>query len=394
MKSGKSIVELARELERIQGAKRDFVVPTEQLTASVVPFHDVVDRAEEIRRASGGSTLAALETARAEKGRVMLGFENGADHRFGLNSHSASQLSGYTEIPKQYFDRIASENPKLLADNINHGLEKIARDARRAGKPESRMVRTLDGNVRGLLSSRYRILDSHDMLEAVFPVIADKGMEIVSSEVTEKRLFIKALSPKLQAEVKKGDVVQYGLTISTSDVGAGSVRVEPLIYRLVCMNGMISSTAIRKFHVGKNQAEDDIRELLSDKTRELSDAAFWAQVRDVVLGSMQPENFEREVDRLRVAANMPILNFDLPRVVELTMRATGLSGEGKKNSIIAALASGNEGAGLTMYGLINSITKAAQDDSFSYEESIEMERAGGSILELPKNQWSAIASVA
>jgi hypothetical protein len=254
------------------------------------------------------------------------------------------------------------------------------------------MVRTLDGNVRGLLSSRYRILDSHDMLEAVFPVIADKGMEVVASEVTERRLFIKALSPKLQAEVKKGDVVQYGLVISTSDVGAGSVRVEPLLFRLVCLNGMISSTAMRRFHVGKNQAEEDIRELLSDRTRELSDAAFWAQVRDVVLASMKPENFEREIDKLRVAANEEIKNFDLPRVVELTMRATGLTGESKSNSILAALASGNEGAGLTKWGLINAITRAAQSDEVGFEESIDMERAAGAVLELPKNQWSVIAS--
>lgn len=373
MKTGKSLVELATEVQRINESKRDFVVPTEKLKAEIGTSFD-----------SKGSKTE----------RPVLAFTNGTKHAFGLTGWAAGQLAGYTDIPKPYFDRIAGENAKLLADNVNHGLEKIARETRKSGRPDARMVRTLDGNVRGLLSSRYRILDSHDMLETVLPVMVDKGMDVVSSEVTEKRLFVKALSPKLQAEVKRGDVVQYGLTISTSDVGAGSVRVEPLIYRLVCLNGMIASTAIRKFHVGKNQAEDDIRELLSDKTRELSDAAFWAQVRDVVLGSMKPENFEKEVDRLRIAANEEIKNFDLPRVVELTMRATGISGEGKKNSIIAALASGNEGAGLTRWGLINSFTRAAQSEDLGYEESIEMERAAGSILELPKSAWSSIASVA
>lgn len=358
MKTGKSLVQLAQELTRINETKRDFVVPTEKLLAEA-----------------------------SDEG-LKLTFTNGVKHEFGLTSWAAGQLAGYADIPKQYFDRVSAENPQLMARNVNHGLERAAT----ARTLESRLVRTLDGNVRGLLSSRYRILDAHDMLETVFPVIAEKGMSVVSSEVTERRLFIKALSPNLQAEVKKGDVVQYGLVISTSDVGAGSVRVEPLLYRLVCENGLISSTAIRKFHVGKNQAEEDIRELLSDKTRELTDAAFWAQVRDVVLGSMRPENFEREIDRLRLAANEPIKNFDLPRVVELTMKATGLSGEGKKNSIVAALASGNEGAGLTKWGLINSFTRAAYAEENSYEEAIEIERAAGLILELPKNQWQYISS--
>ena len=322
MKTGKSLSQLAIELERIKSQARDFVVPTEKLTAEVISNPDV----------SGPANVDKLT----------IGFQNGEKHSFELNPWSATQLAGYTDIPKQYFDRIASENPQLAADSINHGLDRINKEAKRNRKPESRMLRTLDGKVRGLLSSRYRILDAHDMLEATLPVMLDNKMDIISSEITERRLFIKALSPNLKAEVKKGDVVQYGLVISTSDVGAGSVRVEPLIYRLVCLNGMISNTAIRKFHVGKNQAEDDIRELLSDKTRELSDAAFWAQVRDVVIGSMRSENFEKQVDMLRVAANEEIKNFDLPRVVELTMSATKISGEGKKNSILSALASSNE----------------------------------------------------
>lgn len=371
MKQGKSLVDLATELMRINKEKRDFMVPTEKLHAEVQP-----------------------RTSERTPERVVLSFKNGVDHQYGLNPWSSSQVAGYTDIPRAYLDRLAVEKPRLAADNINHGFEKLARTSRKAGAPESRLVRTIDGQVRGFLSSRYRVLDAHDMLESVFPVIQGKGMNVVSSEITERRLFIKALSPQLQTEVKKGDVVQYGLVISTSDVGAGSVRVEPLIYRLACLNGMISSSAIRRFHVGKNQAEDDIRELLSDKTRELSDAAFWAQVRDVVIGSMRPENFEREVDRLRVAANLEIKNFDLPRVVELTMRAVDVSGEARKNSIVAALASGNEGAGLTQWGLINAFTRAAQDDAIGYEESIELERAAGKILELPKKSWEHIAAVA
>lgn len=386
MKAGKSLVEMAQELQRIRDNAKDYVVPTERLQARVIDTPNP-------QYFNDGQAATKFEHDPMKK-EVVISFENGSTHDYRLTNWSAGQLAGYADIPKPYFDRIRSENPKLLADAVNHGLERAVSTAKKTGKPESRMVRTLDGRVRGLLSSKYRILDAHDMFEAVAPTMLNSGMEVVSSEITESRLFIKALSPKLQDEVKKGDVVQYGLTISTSDVGAGSVRVEPLIYRLVCMNGAIMSTAIRKFHVGRNQAEDDIRELLSDKTRELSDAAFWAEVRDVVIASMKPENFERQVDRLRVAANEEIKNFDLPRVVELTMKATGISGEHKKNSIIHALASGNEGAGMTRWGLINSFTRAAQDDGLSYEESIEMERAGGQILELSRKDWSHIAAVA
>lgn len=364
MKNGKSLVEMAQELSRIAETKKDYIVPVEKMQAVV------------------------------KNDKLAIEFENGHVNQYAVNNWSGSQLATFSDIPKAYFDRISAENPELAAKNVNHALSRIVDKAKSEKRTESRLIRTLDGNVRGIMSSKYRILDSHDMLEAVFPVMQEKGLNIVSSEITDKRLFIKALSPSLKTEVKQGDMVQYGLTISTSDVGAGSVRVEPLIYRLVCKNGLIMPSSIRKTHLGRNQSEDDVFELLSDRTKEMTDAAFWASVRDVVIASLKTENFEKEVDKLRVAANEEIKNFDLPRVVELTMKATGLNGDTKKNSILAALASGNEGAGLTRWGLINSFTRAAQDDAFNYEESIEMERAAGQILELAPNAWKTISTVA
>lgn len=357
MKQGKSLVELAQELTRIKETTKDYVVPT--------------------------ALLCMNESGNLE-------FTNGSKQEIALTNWSGGQLASYTDIPKPYYDRIKTENPALLADNVNHGLKHLAS----ANKKESRLVRLLDGNVRGLLSPRYRILDGYDLLENIFPEMHKNNLQVVSSELTEKRMYIKATSEKLTTEVKKGDVVQYGLTISTSDVGAGSLRVEPFIYRLVCSNGLIMSSSIRKAHLGRNMAGDGIEELLTDSTRELTDRAFWAQVKDVVTASMSKEFFESQVDQLRIAANEEIKNFDLPRVVELTMKATGLTGEQTKNSIVAALASGNEGAGLTRWGLINSFTRAAQDDAFDYESSVDLERAAGQILTLNRDQWKNIAAVA
>jgi hypothetical protein len=358
MKTGKSLTQLAQELERIRESAKDYVVPTAQL-------------------------------AMDESGKLRMGERTEA---LGLTNWSASQLATYTDIPKNYFDRIRAENPALLSRNVNHGLAKIANEAGTKAKPESRMLRTIDGNVRGFLSSRYRRLDSYDLLETVFPVMQSHQLTVESAELTERRLYIKATTARLQSEVKKGDVVQYGLVISTSDVGSGSVRVEPLIYRLVCSNGMIADTAMRKFHVGKDQGGDMVEELLSDSTKELTDRAFWAQVKDVVEGSMRPEVFNAQVDRLRAAAGEQITNFDLPRVVELAMKATGVTGEGTRNSIVAALASGNEGAGMTKYGLINAFTRAAQSKDVDYDQATDLERAGGAILTLNPNQWRAISA--
>lgn len=358
MKQGKSLVDLARQLEDIKQNSKDYLVPATKLSMN-------------------------------DSGQVE--FTNGKRIEVKPTSHAHSQIASYAGVPKVYYDRLREEAPELLARNVNHGFGKQHEEGGRGGKAETRMVRTYHGDMRALVSSSYRRLDSYDMCEAVLPIVQEKKMQVVSSEITDTRVYIKALSPRKQTEIKKGDVVQYGLVISNSDVGAGSVRVEPLIYRLICTNGLICDTAINKKHVGRNMAGDDIQELLTAQTIDLTEKAFWAQVRDVVLASMDPKRFEAEVQKLRDAADQKIQNFDIPDVVEMTMRTVGVSGDDTKNSIVAYLANGADGAGLTKWGLINGFTYAAQRESISYDQSIEMERAGSKILELNDRQWRRIS---
>lgn len=349
MKQGKTLIELAAELTRIQTTKRDFAVPVSQMKMN--------------------------ETGELEFGKNR--------EAFSLNNWSSGQVASYTEIPKVYFDRLQSENKALLAENVNHSLSKSTKD--------TRLVRTVDGHVRGFLSSKYRMLDGHDLLETILPTLMQNDFQVQSSEVTEKRLYLKTASPKIEGEISKGDVVQYGVMISTSDVGAGSLKVEPYLTRLVCLNGMIMSTSFKKAHLGGSKFEQDVQELLTNETKRLNDAAFFATVRDYLMATMRPEIFEREINKMREAASMPIKNFDLESVVELTMSEVGVRGENVKNGILHALASGNEGAGLTKWGLVNSFTRAAQMPELDYDTATEIERAGGLVLELNKTQWHRIA---
>lgn len=366
MKTGKSIIELAQALDAQKKQARDFIVPVEKLQAVTVTKDD-------------------------GREHVALNFANGSDHTVRPNTWAHSQLATYSDIPKAYYDRLNAENPRLLTDNINHSFERLRYDAKTERKQESRMLRTVGHDVRAVLSSKYRRLDAHDLIEAVLPVMIDGQFEVESSELTERRIYLKALTPKVQGEVKVGDVVQFGLMVSSSDVGAGSLRVEPLLYRLVCKNGMVTNSALKKFHIGRNQGTDDITELLSDRTKELTDAAFWASIRDVVQANMRPDIFQRELDRMKEAAGIAITNFNLEQVAELAMDRVGVTGEKTRMSIVEYLARGADGAGLNKWGLANAFTYAAQADHVDYDESIELERAGAKVIELQRKDWAAIA---
>jgi hypothetical protein len=217
----------------------------------------------------------------------------------------------------------------------------------------------------------------------------DSGLEVESCELTEKRLYIKAFSKRLTADVKQGDPVQYGISISTSDVGAGSLRIEPMLFRLVCTNGLImADSSLKKFHIGRAIPVEELREILSSEAKKKADEAFWLAARDVVRNSLRPEVFAAAVDKLRDTAQQKLQNFDLNHVVEVASSYVGIGGEKTKTSIVEHLAAGGD---LTKWGLINAFTRAANDVD-DYELATDLERAGGKIIELTPSQWKTVAT--
>jgi hypothetical protein len=356
MRQGKTLMELAQEVTRIQQTAVDFRLPT-----------------------------AALQMT--DNCNLVFGDDKVGQHEYELNNWSNQQLASHVEIPKGYYDKLSSQNKALLAQNVNHGLSIKSKEKDKSG----RLIRVLDGKVRGYLSTSYRTMDSHDVLEAMLPSLLDNGFEVVSSEVTEKRLYLKTTSKKIQGEIKKGDVVQYGVMVTTSDVGAGQLNIEPYINRLVCTNGMVMSSTFKKAHLGRNQFSGYIEQVMSDRTRSLNDAAFYATLRDYLTSTMQPQVFQQQIELMQNAANRAIENTDLEKVIDISMKTVGQSAEHVKKGLLHALASGNENAGLTQWGLANSFTAYAKNDNLTYDEATDLERAGGQILELNQTQWKRIA---
>ncbi len=307
----------------------------------------------------------------------------------------ATQLTG---VPKLYYDRMKAEAPQLLADNVNTWLHK---------EPKTkRMVRTLDGDVRAVLSSSYRPLDNVDLAEAVLPILGKVGAQVVSSAITETRMYVKAILPSLSDTIPEGlrlgvghnslgrDTVVAGLVVSNSEVGAGAVRIEPMVFKTRCTNLLIiSESRMKKHHVGRDQGVDfyggDIEELLRDETKTARDRAFWNTVRDVVNSAFAREQFLKHCERMRQAAEEPIESDDLLKVVEVASKRLAVP-EALNNSVLRQLAAG---ADLSRWGLLNAYTAVANDRD-DYETSTMLERAGGDILALPARDWQLIAKAA
>ena len=364
MKTGKSLTELAAELERQNSSKRDFAVRTGAVNMEVVDLDAIADETEKRQD---------LQLAMPD---------SGVDpQRIGKIAHQ--QIGAYTKIPKPYYDRMRDEAPELLAENVNHWMH---------GKNEQRMMRTLDGRARAWLSTRYRPLDNYDLACAVIPALLGAGAEVCSSEVTESRLYIKATTAQITAEVKPGDVIQAGVIISNSEVGQGSLQVAPFSLRLICTNGMTHADyGKRKAHLGK-QFVGDVElatEWMKDDTRRVSDAAFFGQVRDLVHGWFDGKRFEEVVVSKMREASANTIEADPVKVVEISQKRFGFS-DHERGGVLNALV---QGADMTQWGLANAITRMSTDVG-DYDRATEIEGIGGQVIELPKNQWETILAEA
>lgn len=351
MKHGKSLQELAAEVERQRHARKDYVASTEQLSF-----------------VKGG-----FEPTRPVP-MIRLN-----DAPMPITEVAHEQLGGYAGVPRQYYDRIVKEFPDLWADTMNTLVP---------ARPARRMVRTLDGNVRAFLSDAYRRLDNAELLEAVLPVFADfPGIVVESAEVTERRLYVKAVYPKLEAEVRVGDPVQAGIVISNSEVGSGSYSIQQMVFRLVCKNGLITGSAMRKTHLGRRAEEEGMIDW-SKETRLADDRALFLKTRDVLRNALSSTPFEREVERLR-AATGDIVTASPVKAVEVLSQTIGLR-EHESDSVLNHLIQGGD---LSRYGMMNAVTRMAQDVD-SYDRSTDLEELGNRVIELPRREWDRIAQAA
>ncbi len=219
-----------------------------------------------------------------------------------------------------------------------------------------------------------------------------RGIRIESCALTEKKIYLKAISERTTAEVKVGESVQAGLVVSNSEVGFGAVSIQPLVYTLRCTNGMIiEDSSMRRNHVGRKHGDggsDDLQHLLSDETRAADDRAFFLRVRDVATAALDEAVFHRTVQRLRDAAGSPITTNALDKVVEVTAKRFGLT-QDEGNGVLAHLIRGGD---LTQWGLCSAITRYSQDEEVSYDRATDLERIGGRVVELGRQDWARLAS--
>ena len=358
MKTGRTLVDLAGELERQMSSKRDLVVPSSLLQC----------------RTNEGGELKMLVDVRSADAAVA--------REYGVTDLARRQLADKLKIPFAYFERMRSEQPTLLDRNVNTWLQSDG---------DRRMIRTLDGQVRAVLSDRYRRLDNFDLAENVLPILQRlDGARFESVELTDTKMYLKVITPRVNFEVAPGDIVQAGIVITNSEVGCGTLSVQPLVFRLVCRNGLIASDhALRKTHVGRSVgAENESVNVYRDDTLAADDRAFFLKVRDVVEAAVSETTFRQIALKMQKAREIPLTG-DPVKAVEVLANRYTLNDTERAGVLRHLIVEGD----LSAYGLVNAVTHFSQDVE-DYDRATDLEALGGQLIELAPGDWKDLAHAA
>ena len=383
MKAGRTLSELAAEIERQAEAKKDYTVATNAMEF-VLPEAGVALLDRDIPNMQSEEVKEGLnyisDNYRTKSPVLAL---MGLADRFTIDKHAHAQLGAHLDIPRKFYDEQLASNPDLLAVMVNTLM-------RRTVKP--RLVRTLDGRARAIMSNRYRAIDNYDIAPMVFENLVDSQAQIVSCDITETKLYIKALFPKSEAEVKKGDPIQMGVVISNSEIGMGQLSFQPLLYRLVCLNGAImQDNSLKRRHLGSKLDMDDTGlalEYIKDDTRKKMDEALIYQLRDTLTAFSSPQKVLEYAEKARLASADMITGDPIAAVQVLQKRAALTDDD--RGGILRHLIGGGD---LSRWGVANAVTRYSQDVQ-SYDKATELEALGGQLIELNKTDWKAIAEAA
>ena len=255
MKKGQDVKQMLQRINDDVKYKKDYIVPLSSLATEISKgsYPELIIQGEDVTR------------------------EN---KELSFTDHSLSLLCGKLDIGSRYIKKCLPISQQLVVQNLNFWIDHT--------KERNYMVRAYEKGdtkiARAILTDRYKRIDNDVIATKAINRMLDVGCEIKHADYDGDNLSITGVFPEIEGNVgtpQVDDIIQAGITITNNEVGGGSFKVLPFLYRLVCTNGMVAPSYVGTFlakHVGKKvlHADDDTQgeeslEKMLDKITALKD---------------------------------------------------------------------------------------------------------------------------
>ena len=296
-------------------------------------------------------------------GRLVLPEEHLENHpeMLTLSPWATSQACQRLGIPAPYFARCSAP---LQDAQFNHWAWRTDEepDEERDGKTGTHrpwLLRCQGENVRAILSDRYAPLDNAELLGILIPLL-EGYFEVRGIALTPESLHLRLVDPRLCREVLPNDRLMVGIHVANSEVGKRAVTVDALVWRLVCLNGLVrlvrGKSLLRQRHVSW------------DRPR-FADALNRAVCEAVTAGACL-------IDRLQAATREHVP--DMEGVIRAIAQQAMLT-QAVQDRVKQALLSTPPPQQERVYGLVQALTYTAQ--SLAPDDRYDLEVMAGRLLD-------------
>jgi len=287
--------------------------------------------------------VAGQELRISSSGVLELSNGDGAGKTYSLSEVATSQLCQKLEVQVKYYRRPPDEMKAMAA---NYDIGRL--------NGHSYLLRGKAQWIRAFLSSEYVVYNNSEIAETVQGLLGNGARTMKSAVLEETHMFLKIISEEIW-DVDSG--LKAGIMIGNSEVGMGSVSVEPFVFRKPCTNDLIVSqeTSFRHAHIHLTAYE------LTRRMAEAVSEGF--RVASSVLDTFLKTREVKVVDPLEV----------IRKIAEERKFSQKLTDEVVSSYLVEPEAN--------WFGVINSFTNAAQ--KLGPLQRIEMERFAGTLLEGP-----------
>tara|TARA_R110000824_G_scaffold2815_4_gene12867 strand:+ start:130 stop:1266 length:1137 start_codon:yes stop_codon:yes gene_type:complete len=318
---------------------------------------------------------------------------------FKINDTAFGQIATHAGIDTRTARRLQIGYPKEYDNLVNAIWEK---------ETTRRLIRTHlnenpnhligeDGVMRAFVSDKFKTFDHVNLLESILPPVMEKNLQVVSADLSEKRLYIRLKSlDQLGTGANVGDHMANGIGFGNSEVGAGSVSVYQIAWTLACLNGMQTQNKTRSSHITSARDSDDWG-LLSDDAKNADNRALELKLRDLVGHYSSRETFDDICNQMRMAA-LDVIEGEATDVTDVVnnlgkvMQLTKKENSDVLNGLMATIGQSGfeQSKPLSRATLVNAVTAVAHradvDDVDTWQQR------GGQLLNMNARDWHRVAA--
>jgi hypothetical protein len=182
-----------------------------------------------------------------------------------------------------------------------------------------------------------------EVLEAVAEALGADAESLILQkiELTDESISMQFVTPRKTIEVRPGDIVQSGLSITHHRFGSQATWIEAFVLRLVCSNGMTRRECGGLTRTRRLSADDPNSRAL--------------QMTQIRLLTQQTWNgLQRKLEALRTTSERPA---DVEALLRTWLGNAGLSEKKMMPRLLAAWS--REGSERTEYAVVNALTWVA-----------------------------------